>query len=201
MLFAYPDVADNLQGMLKEWLEQHEALAPAFNLYFAVRSGRHTYLESAFLSIVQGLETLHARTSGETLDSPEGFANRIERILAGCPEEFREWLAEELAYANRPSLRTRLRRMLKPFATQFGNADARKQFVDGVVNTRNYLTHYDSTLADRAAQGAAIHRLTAKLEALFQLHLLAMVGISQERIEHLLAENQKLRHRLGLDGS
>lgn len=84
-----------------------------------------------FLSIVQGLETLHARTSGEALDSPEGFADRVERILAGCPEEFREWLAEELAYTNRPSLRTRLRRMLKPFATQFGNADARKQFVDG----------------------------------------------------------------------
>ena len=200
MLFAYPDVTDQLERMLTGWLDQHEALAPAFNLYFAVRSGRHTYLESAFLSIAQALETLHDRTSGETLESPEAFANRVERILAGCPEEFREWLAEELAYANKPSLRARLRRMIKPFAGHLGNAEARKEFVDRVVDTRNYLTHYDPTLAARAAHGVAIYHLTAKLEALFQLHLLTMVGISQERIERLLASNQKLRHRLGLEG-
>jgi hypothetical protein len=199
MLFSYPDVADQLEHMLTGWLDQHEALGPAFNLYFAVHSGRHAYLESAFLSIVQGLETLHDRTSGETLESPEAFANRKERILAGCPEEFREWLAEELAYANKPSLRTRLRRMLKPFVSHFGNADVRKKFVDRVVDTRNYLTHYDPALAARAEQGVAIYYLTAKLEALFQLQLLAMVGISQERVERLLASNNKLRHRLGLD--
>lgn len=201
MLFTYPDVADQLERMLTGWLDQHEALAPAFNLYFAVRSGRHTYLESAFLSIAQGLETLHDRTSNETIESQETFANRLERILAGCPEEFREWLAEELAYANKPSLHTRLRRMLKPFASHFGNADARKEFIDRVVDTRNFLTHYDPALTERAAHGVAIYYLTAKLEAIFQLHLLAMVGISQERIERLLASNQKLRHRLGLDGN
>lgn len=199
MLFSYPDVVDQLERMLTEWLDRHEALAPAFNLYFAVRSGRHTYLESAFLSIAQGLETLHDQTSGETLESSEAFADRVERILVGCPQEFREWLAGELVYANKPSLRTRLRRMLKPFASHFGNAEARKEFVDRVVDTRNYLTHYDSALAERAAHGVAIYHLTAKLEALFQLHLLTMVGISQERVERLLASNQKLRHRLGLD--
>lgn len=201
MLFAYPDVADQLERMLTSWLDQHEALAPAFNLYFAVRSGRHTYLESAFLSIAQGLETLHDRASGEVLESPEAFANRVDRILAGCPEEFREWLVEELAYANKPSLRTRLRRMIKPFASHFGNAEVRKEFVDRVADTRNYLTHYDPDLAGRAAHGVAIYHLTEKLEALFQLQLLMMVGISQERIDRLLASNQKLRHRLGLDGN
>jgi hypothetical protein len=197
VLFSYPDVADQLERMLTEWLDQHEALGPAFNLYFAVSAGRHVYLESAFLSIAQGVETLHDRASGETLESPEAFAHRVERILAGCPEEFREWLAEELAYANKPSLRARLRRMLKPFAAHFGNAEARKEFVDRMVDTRNYLTHYDPALAERAAHGVDIYYLTAKLEALFQLHLLTMIGISRERIEHLIASNRKTRHRLG----
>lgn len=199
MLFAYPDVADQLETMLTGWLNQHEALAPAFNLYFAVRSGRHTYLESAFLSIAQSVETLHDRTSGEMLDPPEAFSKRLERILAGCPQQFCEWLSEELAYANKPSLRTRLRRMLKPFASHFGNAEVRKEFVEKVVDTRNYLTHYDPALAERAAHGIAIYHLSEKLEALFQLHLLTMVGISQERIDRLLASNRKLRYRLGLD--
>lgn len=198
LLFAYPNVADQLEQMLTIWLDQHEALAPAFDLYFSVRSGRHTYLESAFLSIAQGLETLHDRTSSETLESPEEFARRVSSILANCPEEYRPWLGEELAYANKPSLRTRLRRMIKPFASCFGNAESRKAFVDKVVDTRNYLTHYDPALADRAAHGVEIYHLTAKLEALFQLHLLAMIGISQDRIEQLLVVNHKLRYRLGL---
>jgi hypothetical protein len=89
--------------------------------------------------------------------------------------------------------------MLKPFASHFGNAEARKEFVDRMVDTRNYLTHYDPKLAERAAQGIAIYYLTAKLQALFQLHLLAMIGISEERIEQLIATNRKIRHRLGFD--
>jgi len=52
-----------------------------------------------FLSIVQGLETLHARTSGEALDSPEGFADRVERILAGCPEARTNMRLAELSRA------------------------------------------------------------------------------------------------------
>lgn len=196
MLFAYPDVAEELGVMLAAWLEQHEAFAPAFNLFFAVRSGRHTYLESAFLSIAQAVETLHDRTSGETLEPPEVFATRVGAILEGCPEEFRPWLDEQLQYANKPSLRARLRRMLKPFASHFGTADARKDFVDKVADTRNFLTHYDPKLAERAAHGLDIYYLTCRLEALFQLHLLTMIGISPERIEHLLKTNEKLRWNL-----
>ncbi|MBY4870741.1 hypothetical protein K6W76_30310 [Burkholderia anthina] len=201
MLFAYPDVADQLAQMMTVWLERHEVLAPAFNLYFAVRSGRHSYLESAFLSIAQALETLHDRTTHATLESPEEFAKRVERILAGCPEEFQEWLAAELAYANKPTLRNRLKAMLKPFAGHFGNADARKKFVDRAVDTRNYLTHYDPRLAERAAHGVEIYYLTAKLEALFQLQLLSMVGVTDAQIAALVTSNQKLRHRLGMVGS
>lgn len=198
MLFAYPDVAAQLAQMMTVWLERHEVLAPAFNLYFAVRAGRHSYLESAFLSIAQALETLHDRTTHETLESPEAFAKRVERIMEGCPDEFQEWLASELAYANKPSLRNRLKAMLKPFSGHFGNVEARKKLIDMAVDTRNYLTHYDPTLAERAAQGAKIYYLTAKLEVLFQFQLLSMVGVTHEKIAALVASNQKLRFRLGI---
>ena len=67
-----------------------------------------------------------------------------------------------------------------------------------MVDTRNYLTHYDPALAVRAAQRADLLPLVSKLEALFQLHLLLLVGIDQERIDNLVASNRKLRWRLGL---
>jgi hypothetical protein len=199
MLFSYPDVADRLQGMLTDWLAHHEALSPAFNLYFAVRAGRHAFLESRFLSIAQGLETLHDRTSSETVELPEEFAERVSVILAACPEPHREWLEEQLAYANKLSLRKRMQRLLKPFTIHFGNAEARKGFVDKMVDTRNYLTHYDPALAARAAKRGDLLPLVSKLEALFQLHLLLLVGIDQSRIDALIASNRKLRWRLGME--
>lgn len=199
MLFSYPEVADRLPRLLTSWLAQHEALSPAFNLYFAVRAGRHAFLESTFLSIAQGLETLHDRTSGATVEPPEKFAARVSAIIATCPQPHLEWLEERLAYANKLSLRKRMQRMLKPFAKHFGNADARKEFVDKMVDTRNYLTHYDPALAARAARRDELRPLVSKLEALFQLHLLQLVGIDTAWIEKLIISNRKLRWRLGLD--
>lgn len=197
MLFSYPDVADQLQRMLTDWLAHHETLSPAFNLYFAVRNGRHAFLESRFLSIAQGLETLHDRLSSETVEPPEDFSERVTAIMATCPEPHREWLEEKLAYANKLSLRKRMQRMLEPFEKYFGSVTARKRFVRKMVDTRNYLTHYDPALAARAAHRTDLLPLVSKLEALFQLHLLLLVGIGQARIEKLIESNRELRWRLG----
>lgn len=198
MLFSYPDVAERLQGMLTNWLALHEALSPAFNLYFTARAGRHAFLESRFLSIAQGLETLHDRTSNDTVEPPEEFAERVSAILAACPQPYCEWLEEQMAYANKLSLRKRMQRLIKPFSRHFGNAQARKGLVDKMVDTRNYLTHYDPALAARAARRDDLLPLISKLEALFQLHLLLLVGIDESRISALVASNRKLRWRLGM---
>lgn len=199
MLFSYPDVSDRLQVLLADWLANYEALSPAFNLYFAVRAGRHAFLESHFLSIAQGLETLHDRTGNETVESPEEFAKRVSAILATCPLLHREWLNEQLAYANKLTLRKRMQRLLSPFSNHFGSAQERKRLIDKMVDTRNYLTHYDPALAARAAHGSNLLPLISKLEALFQLHLLRLTGIEQARIDALVTSNRKLRWRLGME--
>ena len=67
-----------------------------------------------------------------------------------------------------------------------------------MVDTRNYLTHYDPALAARAAKHGDLLPLVSKLEALFQLHLPLLVGIDQSRIDALVASNRKLRWRLGM---
>jgi hypothetical protein len=136
-LFPYKDVSDRLEQLLARWLAHHEDVAPAFNLFFAVRSGRHTYLESAFLSIAQSLETLHDRTSDRTQLPPAEFEALQSRILESCPESDREWLKEKLRYANKPTLRSRLRSMLEPFESVFGPTKVRNELVTKMVNTRN----------------------------------------------------------------
>ena len=71
---------------------------------------------------------------------------------------------------------------VKPFRSWFGSKKETESFITKVVDTRNYFTHYDSSLATKAASGEDLWKLCQKLEALFQLHLLVLVGIDPKPI-------------------
>lgn len=196
MLFRYEQIGDQCENLVNKWLSNYEVSEPAFNLYFASKTGAHKYLEGRFLSLAQGIETLHRRNARETVMAEEDFRGLIEAVVNGCPHEQQKWLKEKLRYANELSLRRRLKRMLEPFETLYGDPKQRKQFVAEVVATRNYLTHYDPDLSDQAAKGKSLWRLCMKLEALFQLHFLRLMGLGDDSIKSLVEKNYALLNKL-----
>lgn len=199
MLFFYGDVENELGKILEGWLKNYGNSEPAFNLYFASKSGINGYLEFLFLSLVQGIETLHRRNFQETKRPNEKFEKLRNRIFENVTEDEKKWLEEKLKYANELPLRQRLRRMIKPFKSSFGNKRERDSFISKVVNTRNYLTHYDDSLARQAADGTDLWMLSRKLEALFQLHFLRLVGMENESIISIVRRNTALRRKLGIE--
>ncbi len=200
MFFGYGNVADQLEEILIKWFENYETSKPAFNLYFASRSGGHKYLEGKFLSLAQGIETLHRRNSQETQMSEDEFRNLIDTILTAIPDDGqRQWIDEKLKYANELSLRKRIKQMIEPFRDLFGNARKRDSFIGKVVDTRNYLTHYDSSLENKASSGEDLWKLCIKLEALFQLHFLHLIGMDSKFIKSIANNNDVLRNNLGFE--
>jgi hypothetical protein len=197
MLFRYDQVAADFGNMLHNWFRNYEVCEPAFNLYFASRSGAHRFLDGRFLSLTQGIETLHRRTSVHTALPETEFQSLIEVVLEACPEDRRQWLAKKLLYANEPSLKHRLIGLLEPFKNHFGDKKACKSFVRKVVDTRNFLTHYDNRLESQAAKGQQLWVLCQKLEALFQLSLMRMMGLSSNSIDDFMAENGGLQTKIG----
>jgi len=153
MLFRYGYIANQLEPILNSWLTNYEISAPAFNLYFASKSGAHKYLEGRFLSLAQGIETLHRRNSHETHMLDEEFDQLVVTIVEGCPSVRREWLLKKLEYANELPLRKRIKQMLEPFESIYGSSKERKQFIGKVIDTRNYLTHYDPKLGSKLPMG------------------------------------------------
>lgn len=196
MLFHYGDIATQLETVLNNWLNNYEASEPAFNLYFASKSGAHRYLDGRFLSLAQGIETLHRRNSKETLMRKNEFDDLVATILKGCPIEKEKWLKTKLEYANEIPLRQRLRQMLEPFVNLYGDPKQRKHFIGKVIDTRNYLTHYDKKLSQKAAGEEELWKLCMKLEGLFQLHFLRLIGLSGESINTLTKNNHALRSKL-----
>lgn len=196
MLFRYGHIANQLEPILNSWLSNYEISAPAFNLYFASKSGAHKYLDGRFLSLAQGIETLHRRNLQETLMPDREFDQLVATIVEGCPAVRREWLSKKLEYANEFPLRKRIQQMLEPFESLYGGSKERKQFIGKVIDTRNYLTHYDPKLAQQAANGETLWKLCMKLEALFQLHFLRLIGLDAELIRKLANENHALRSKI-----
>lgn len=165
MLFRYKDIAEQLKEILTKWIKKYEICEPAFNLYFAQKSGAHKYLDSKFLSLAQGIETLHRRNSQRTVMPKEEFSSLVATILTAVPDSKQNFIKERLKYANELPLRQRIKKMIEPFKIFFKNQNRCDSFINKVIDTRNYLTHYDS---DRTSQTDLLE-LHRKLEALFQL--------------------------------
>ena len=199
ILFRYPDVASELSSMMIKWFECHDTFKPAFNLYFASKAQPSQFLEAKVLWLTQALETLHRRSSSEKRSPEEEFDSLYHSLLENCPMNRRAWLKEELRYANELSLRQRIKRLLIPFENWFGVRKRREAFVNTVCDTRNYFTHYDETnTKDRAITGHELFELHGKLEALFQLHLLKLIGLDDSAIDSIVKGNRVLRRKLGV---
>ena len=196
-LFRYPDVSDQLGIMLARWFENYETFEPAFNLYFASRTGSSEYLDARVLWLTQALEAMHRRSSAETQMCQTEFTSLLESLVQSCPEGRQQWLRTTLQHANEPRFRRRVKVILEPYKRWFGNSSTRDALVNTICDTRNYLTHYDeATIGDRAKGPQELYELCKQLEALFQLHLLGLLGIDGPAIDSIVRNNRSLRDLL-----
>ena len=193
MLFFYTDLEEQLEEKLAEWLHNYNDFGPALDVYFTTMANTSQYVEVEFLQRVQGLETLHRRSSQETEMPENEFVSILSSLLLECPSGRQEWLKGRLRYANELSLRKRLSAMTEPFEQFFEGQRKQKDFIDKAVVTRNYLTHYDARLETRAAKGQDLWKLTKGLEVLFQLHLLQFIGFNSDSVDQFLQRPSHLR--------
>lgn len=196
MLFRFGQIADDAERIINNWFDAYGEIDPALNLYFSTKTDAYKYLEGKFLALAQALETYHRRTSGERLMDDAVFKELTERLLEQCPEERRAWLAGRIAHGNEISLSRRIKSIIEPFKEILGNSKDRGRLIRSIVDTRNYLTHYDASSAELAVTGRELWVLSLKMEAIFQLHLLQVLGFTEEEVKSVLASSQELRQKL-----
>ena len=128
------------------------------------------------------------------------FNSLLDTILQNTPCKWRSWIQGRLKYANELSLRSRMRQMITPFNDLFGSESAHATFVNQVVCTRNYLTHYDQGIKDQAVTDPyELRKLHSKLEGLIQLHLLQLLGFEHDHIKKMATRYPPLREKLRIE--
>jgi len=182
MLFDFGDIRTRFDVVLKNWFAKTEMLEPILLGYFAPLRFPGMYLEQKFLGYTQAIESYHRRALNGHGIPQEDYAKIIPEIKKCIPPEHLEWFSEKLDY-NEPSQRHRLKALMDRFSwIDFGG----KEFVNKVVVTRNYLTHFDKHLKDDAASGEGLLKLTLKLELLIKMVLLSELALEQTQIEAMI---------------
>ena len=197
MLFGFKEMRGRAENIINKWIENYGPIAPALDLYFLTKARTLPSLNMQFLTLVQALEAYHRRTSDEKHMDEVEFKEIRKSLVNKCPKQERDWFAQKLNYANELTLRNRFERMTEPFS-RFMGGERRLGLIDKIVKTRNYLTHYDSGLESRTAKGEVLQFLCHKMNALFQLHFLKLIGFNEEEINSIVDECLYLKRECNL---
>ena len=204
ILFTYWDVKDRFEDTMTSWLEGFgaETLGPALNLYFLSTSNIFHYLDIKFLQLMQGIEVLHRKTYNKSTVMPkEDFKSLLESALNSLPENCPDIIRNRFESANQLSLRDRIQEMTESFQCWFGDYEERENFAKTVVDTRNYLTHFNSSVERRAAKEQEMIGLYEKLGDLVRLHLLRLIGFNTEEIDSIVRRSNRLGRRLKVEAT
>jgi hypothetical protein len=200
MLFSFQDISADFEKCFKNWFAKSETLKPVYDLYFGTLYNSSMYLHHEFLSLVQAMETYHRRThDGKYLPDEDYLKETYPALINAIPQtvsaSFRESLKRKLIYLNEFSLRKRLEEILESCGELTNPLINNKvEFIEDVVNTRNYLTHFDKELEAKAKTGEDLYKLAQKMRFILEVCLLKELGIADTTIGDLISRNQKYQH-------
>jgi len=196
MLFRYGQIQEDAERIINNWFDAYNEIDPALNLYFSTKTGAYKYLEGKFLALAQSLETYHRRTSSEKLMDEGVLKELTERLIEQCPKDNQEWLSGRLQHGNEVTFGRRIKSIIEPFKGFLGTSRERNKLIRSIVDTRNYLTHYDKSLEAAAVSGSNLWLLCLKMEAIFQFHLLQVLGFTKEEVKSVFDNSDELQYKL-----
>lgn len=197
MLFGFEKIQSRAEKVINKWIENYEQIAPAFDLYFWAKTATLPSWNMQFLTLTQSLEAFHRRTSDEMHMDEAEFEEIRKTLVSKCPKEERNWFAQILNHANQLTLRNRIEKMTETF-NHFMCGEKKPQLIDKIVKTRNYLTHHDPNSESEAATGADLQFLCSKMNALFRLRFLKLIGFDEEEIDTIVDKCPSLKGECNL---
>jgi hypothetical protein len=202
MLMPYATIKDDFPRMVERWLDRSEQSVLATNVYFGSLHHQSPAVNVKFLAIVHAIESYH-RSLGVGLYMDQGkFDKAIESLLSHIPPEIqgdhRLSLKSRLKYGNEYSLRRRLVGMLDriPENARLRIAGDVAKFVQRVVATRNYYTHYDCLSKEESFSPKETYTAAERLRILLVANLIHDLGVKDADLMSILERSQDFQHWL-----
>jgi len=185
LMFTVYGIKDEIQTIMRKWHETRKKFKPAHNLFFTVlRMRKELTVENCFLNLCHVLEAYHRIKNNDTYMPPAEYSNILDDIVKTVPDKHKKHIKQRLLYGNELGLRGRLKQIydILPGKIQ-DRIGKKKNFCEKVVNTRNYLTHYDESIKESALSTEEMMKFPVILIAICKALFLLEAGISSEIID------------------
>lgn len=191
IIVHFSEVEDNFENLLNNWFGKYKELKVIHNLYFGILYNIIN-IDTTFLSSVQMLEIYHrTRFTGKIFE--EEFFKMEKNKLKGLSKRnvdksFHNRVMQLLGHANDFTLGNRLNEIIDSFSKEtkeslIGTSDDIKVFIKQLVDTRNFLAHYDENRKPYLIKGIDERYYAIKrLEAIVTLLLLKEAGLEEGKV-------------------
>ncbi|NAY92667.1 hypothetical protein GTQ34_12135 [Muricauda sp. JGD-17] len=191
-IIPYSIVEENFDVVLNEWFGLYKTFHIPINLINSRLKSKRHFTENRFLDAAHAVEVFHRLESDMNKFSIEYFEKLKNAAMDAFPEpnNDRDWMEQLLRYANEPNLRQRLKDLINRYELDFLFEDnkAKKNFINMAINTRNYFTHYDSSIKPLKASGPELIYTTRLLSAILYACITAKLSIDRSKSRRIIQE-------------
>ena len=184
MLFGFSDIQNDAEQVINKWIDSYKQYEDAFNLYFLAQLKLQPSNTTKFLTLAQCLEVYHRKTYDDKYMEDDEFRKLRKGLIKQVPKSNRNWFGQRLNFAHELTLKDRIRKIVEPYEGFIGEENV-SQLINYIVDSRHYYTHYNPDLELKAAKGQNLYILCLKMEMLFELCFLELMGFSQEKINSI----------------
>lgn len=199
ILIPYSYIENGRTDILNTWFNIASAYRITHNLFFSRTYLDRTFLELDFSIVIQTLESFHRKKfPGKIISNKEymAYVNILNNVVREIDNvQLRESLYSRIKYGNEVFLRYRLNQLLEdlPSSVLAAISPDPKEFVNLVVNTRNWYTHYDGTPPPTVKNPALLKDITERLAILMTCHFFSLLGIENEYIASAITGSDQYR--------
>lgn len=203
IIFRLPQLGEHSQNYMDKWFQDVGLLSPVFDLLWPIMSRHSKYHEVIFLNLTQAIEAFHRRSRNSMYLTEQNYKVVYDAlhkaIPPNIPQGLRDSLISKLKYGNEISLRNRLKELLSgPIWDNCLNCfiKNRGKFIAVVVDTRNYLVHYDQSLEESALTASVLSHFNELLRLVLFVLLYHHIGIPTELISNAIRDKGPFKYYL-----
>jgi hypothetical protein len=161
---------------IQQWYTLRRDISGPGNALFAALNRRFRTLEVELLGLLSAAEGYHRARFNALTVSEDAHINAVASMIDALPDDLRDNYAKHLSYANEQTQAQRLRELFENAESVVPATNKWRKEVRGLVQTRNYLTHWgnesDAVLSiDQQFIGLK------KLEIVLRINLMRDMGV------------------------
>ena len=171
-------------------------MKPVLDLFFASERNEIYSPEVIFLNLVQALETFHARFIADTKAL---YRKHIDEVLAPFQDANVKRTWWDFLFGKKQEARKDILLSCRIADLVFANGEIcywqywggnQFQFVDRIVSTRNYFTHYNEKKKDSIFSNEELPFINEHLSCLLKYHILLRLGYDAQKAKKKLQEKR-----------